>query len=119
MALKPVLIVNAHFNPPTFSILGPIKETTLTHLQQTLPTSTTTSRGVKKELPTFKHVSSPDHWTIRLDGMFCDQLGMSQLFLRLLECLEDEGGWVLKDTTGITLDDDSEGYKFFFLKKGA
>eukprot|EP00759_Apiculatamorpha_spiralis_P057061 PhF_6_TR8407/c0_g1_i1/m.13135 len=119
MALKPVLIVNAQFNPPTFSIIGPIKETTLQNLQQTLPASTTTMRGVKKEPPTFVHKPSPDHWMLRLDGQYCDQLGMSQLFLRMLECLEDEGGWVLKDTTALTLEDDSEAYKFFFLKKGA
>eukprot|EP00760_Papus_ankaliazontas_P009306 PhM_4_TR14009/c0_g1_i1/m.61703 len=117
MALKPVLIVNVHFNPPTFTIIGPIKETTLQHLQDVLPTSTTTMRGQKKTPPAFAHVAQPAHWSLRLDGQFCDQLGMSQLFLRMLECLEEEGGWVLKDTTGNTLDDDSEAYKFFFLKK--
>eukprot|EP01060_Flectonema_neradi_P033256 TRINITY_DN5522_c0_g1_i2.p1 TRINITY_DN5522_c0_g1~~TRINITY_DN5522_c0_g1_i2.p1 ORF type:complete len:125 (+),score=18.62 TRINITY_DN5522_c0_g1_i2:63-437(+) len=121
---RPNLIVNFTFNSPTVRIVGPIKESTIEKLNSCFPRVTSTAQGTKTAPPKFIHESSPPHWYIRLNGMFCDQLGQSMLCLCLLDALEEEGGWVLKDTNAITMEDTdaiqqnhNEVLKFFFVKR--
>eukprot|EP01064_Diplonema_japonicum_P000317 TRINITY_DN10216_c1_g1_i1.p1 TRINITY_DN10216_c1_g1~~TRINITY_DN10216_c1_g1_i1.p1 ORF type:complete len:125 (+),score=12.69 TRINITY_DN10216_c1_g1_i1:125-499(+) len=121
---RPNLIVNFMFNPPQVKIIGPIKETTVEKLNSLFPRMTSTAQGTKTAPPKFIHESSPPHWCVRLIGQFCDQLGQSMLCLSLLDALEEEGGWVLKDTNAITMEDTDaiqqttyEVLKFFFVKK--
>eukprot|EP00756_Hemistasia_phaeocysticola_P003391 Hpha_TRINITY_DN12221_c0_g1::TRINITY_DN12221_c0_g1_i1::g.16889::m.16889 len=120
----PNLVVNFIFNPPTIRIIGPIKETTVETLNQIFPRMTNTSPGTKKAPPKFVHESSPPHWYIQLLGQYCDQLGQSMLYLSLLDALEAEGGWMLKDCNAVTMEDTDaiqqahyECVKFFFVKK--
>eukprot|EP00659_Diplonema_papillatum_P004804 gene4804-7410_t len=102
---RPNLIVNFLFNPPTIRIVGPIKETTVEKLNQTFPRTTSTAQGTKTAPPKFVHEATPPHWFVKLTGQYCDQLGQSMLCLALLDALEEEGGWVLKDTNAITMED--------------
>lgn len=121
----PNLVVNFIFNPPTIRIIGPIKETTVEKLSQTIPCKTNTTPSTKKSSdPKFVHESSPPHWYIQLQGQYCDQLGQSMLYMALLDALEDEGGWMLKDCNAVTMEDTDaiqqahyECNKFFFVKK--
>ena len=121
---RPNLIVNFKFNPPTIQIVGPIKEATVEKLNTVFPRMTSTANGTKSPTPKFVHESTPPHWHVKLVGQFCDQLGQSMICLALLDALEEEGGWVLKDTNAITMMDTDaiqqsshEVLKFFFVKK--
>eukprot|EP01059_Diplonema_ambulator_P028678 TRINITY_DN47568_c0_g1_i1.p1 TRINITY_DN47568_c0_g1~~TRINITY_DN47568_c0_g1_i1.p1 ORF type:complete len:125 (+),score=25.86 TRINITY_DN47568_c0_g1_i1:76-450(+) len=121
---RPNLIVNFQFNPPQVKIIGPIKETTVEKLNTLFPRMTSTAQGTKTAPPKFIHEGYPPHWHVKLTGQYCDQLGQSMLCLSLLDALEEEGGWVLKDTNAITMEDTDaiqqtthEVLKFFFVKK--
>eukprot|EP01065_Artemidia_motanka_P042061 TRINITY_DN5570_c0_g1_i1.p1 TRINITY_DN5570_c0_g1~~TRINITY_DN5570_c0_g1_i1.p1 ORF type:complete len:125 (+),score=44.82 TRINITY_DN5570_c0_g1_i1:69-443(+) len=121
---QPNLVVNFHFNPPTIRLIGPIKETTVEKLNQVFPRMTSTAGIGRKAPPRFQLQSSPPHWYLELQGHFCDQLGQSMLYLALLDALEEEGGWILKDCNAITMEDTDvmqqshyESAKFFFVKK--
>eukprot|EP01063_Lacrimia_lanifica_P005782 TRINITY_DN1349_c0_g1_i1.p2 TRINITY_DN1349_c0_g1~~TRINITY_DN1349_c0_g1_i1.p2 ORF type:complete len:125 (+),score=57.02 TRINITY_DN1349_c0_g1_i1:79-453(+) len=121
---RPNLIVNFFFNPPCIRIIGPIKEGTIEKLNNLFPRMTSTASGTKTAPPKFVHEITPAHWHVKLTGQYCDQLGQSMLFLALLDALEEEGGWVLKDTNAITMVDTDaiqqahhEVLKFFFVKK--
>merc|ERR1719487_518533 len=94
-----------NFNPPTIRIIGPIKETTVEKLNNVFPKMTSTATGTKKAPPKFVHEAQPPHWYVQLVGQYCDQMGQSLLCLALLDALEEEGGWVLKDTNAITMED--------------
>merc|ERR1719352_743049 len=112
----PNLIVNFMFNPPTIRIIGPIKETTVEKLNNVFPKMTSTAAATKKAPPKFVHEAQPPHWHVRLEGQYCDQMGQSLLCLGLLDALEEEGGWVLKDTDAIQ-QAHYECLKCFFVKK--
>jgi len=121
---RPNLIVNMFFNPPTIRIIGPIKESTVEKLNTVFPRMTSTQSGTRTAGPRFVHEQNPAHWTVKLGGQYCDQLGQSMIFLALLDALEEEGGWVLKDTNAITMPDmdaiqqsHHQVLKFFFVKK--
>lgn len=117
------LIASITFNPPQVKIVGPVRETTIEKLNQVLPTHTTSTRSNRAGNPKFVYEATPAHWTVRLDGQFCDQVGMSNLFLVILDALEEEGGWKLATTHAITLPNTDclqqefyENYKFFFSR---
>ena len=117
------LIVNFTFNPPLIKVIGPIKETTIEKLNSVLPKATTSLRSARAGNPKFEYVSSTNHWSVRLDGQFCDQVGESALFLTVLDALEEEGGWKLVTTQAITQTDSEslqqpyfECAKFFFAR---
>lgn len=116
------LIINVTFNPPIIKIVGPCKETTIEKLNSILPRSTTSLRSSRAGVPKFTYSAAPhSHWTVKLDGQFCDQLGESVLFLTILDAIEEEGGWKLVTTQSITQADTEslqqeyfECHKFFF-----
>eukprot|EP00758_Cryptobia_borreli_P005062 Tbor_TRINITY_DN4719_c0_g1::TRINITY_DN4719_c0_g1_i1::g.16916::m.16916 len=118
-----ILIVNFHFNYPIIRIIGPIREQTIEKLNEILPHRTTSLRSNRSGNPKFEFVQNPAHWVVRLDNQFCDQVGMSSLFLAVLDALEEEGGWKLATTQGVTMADSEslqqdfyEAYKFFFVR---
>ena len=117
------LIVNIDFNPPHIKIVGPVRETTIEKLNTVLPAVTTSHRSSRAGAPKFTFVPQPPHWSCKLDGQFCDQVGESALFLSVLDALEEEGGWKLATTQAITMDDadtlqqeNYTAYKFFFKR---
>lgn len=123
MSTAHTLIVNFQFNPPLIRIVGPIRETTIEKLNQVLPTATTSHRSTRAGHPKFAYEATPAHWSVKLDGQFCDQVGMSALFLVVLDALESEGGWKLASTQAITQESNEglqqefvENYKFFFQR---
>jgi hypothetical protein len=117
------LIVNFHFNPPTIKIVGPIKESTIEKLNAVLPTVTTSRRGDRAGQPKFTFKPHPTHWTVTLDGQFCDQVGESRTMLAILDALEEEGTWKLATSMATTLPDTESlqqdfynAYNFFFKR---
>eukprot|EP00992_Anisonema_acinus_P000383 TRINITY_DN10135_c0_g1_i1.p1 TRINITY_DN10135_c0_g1~~TRINITY_DN10135_c0_g1_i1.p1 ORF type:complete len:119 (+),score=28.73 TRINITY_DN10135_c0_g1_i1:62-418(+) len=117
MAIPANLICNLTFNPPELVILGPIKDTTIQKLEQILPQVCTSSPG-QKTVVQFQKNESPPHWFAKLGTMFCnEEMGQSQIMLKLMDCLEDEGGWKLKGSNAINHDETKVTYKFFFVQK--
>ena len=117
------LIVNFTFNPPVIKVVGPIRDTTVEKLNQVLPVATTSTRSGRAGNPKFVYEPTPAHWSATLDGQFCDQVGMSNLFLCILDALEEEGGWKLASTHALSMpdvdclqQDHYESYKFFFAR---
>ena len=117
------LIVSFNFNHPVIKIIGPIRETTIEKLNQVLPVATTSTRSGRAGNPKFEYIPSPAHWVVGLTGQFCDQVGMSSLFLAILDALEEEGGWKLASTHALAFPDVDalqqdyyENYKFFFTR---
>jgi len=88
-----------------------------------LPAATTSTRSHRAGNPKFVHESTRNFWRVQLDGQFCDQVGISHLFLLVLDALEEEGGWNLVATQAITVENQGalqqdciEEYKFFFSR---
>jgi hypothetical protein len=44
-------------------------------------------------------------------------MGQTQIMLKVMDCLEDEGGWKLKGSNAINHDETKVTYKFFFTQK--
>lgn len=117
------LVVNFKFNSPEIRIVGPIRENTVEKLNQVLPVSTTSTRSTRAGQPKFQYLSNPNHWYAKLDGQFCDQVGVCSLFMQMLDALEEEGGWKLASTHALTCENEGaiqqecvEQYKFFFTR---
>lgn len=117
------LVINMSYNPPTIDIMGPIKESTIDHLNEVIPTSTSSTRSIRSDPPKFEYLANPDHWHIKLDGQFCDVDGISRMIVLLLDALEEEGDWTLVSSQASSERNDSpiqqqfvENYKLFFLK---
>eukprot|EP00331_Platyophrya_macrostoma_P035564 CAMPEP_0176438156 /NCGR_PEP_ID=MMETSP0127-20121128/19106_1 /TAXON_ID=938130 /ORGANISM="Platyophrya macrostoma, Strain WH" /LENGTH=124 /DNA_ID=CAMNT_0017822033 /DNA_START=44 /DNA_END=418 /DNA_ORIENTATION=+ len=118
------LIVNFSFNFPEISIVGPIRENTIEKLNQVLPVSTTSTRSARAGNPKFAKLTAPHaHWSVKLDGQYCDQVGICNLFMQVLDALEEEGGWKLASTHALTFENQGaiqqesvEQYKFFFSR---
>ena len=117
------LVVNFTFNPPVIKVTGPVKESTIERLNAVLPTVTTSRRGDRAGQPKFVFKPAPTHWTVTLDGQFCDQIGESRVMLAILDSLEEEGVWKLASTQATTLPDNeslqqqfSNAYCFFFKR---
>eukprot|EP01061_Rhynchopus_euleeides_P027604 TRINITY_DN44887_c0_g1_i1.p1 TRINITY_DN44887_c0_g1~~TRINITY_DN44887_c0_g1_i1.p1 ORF type:complete len:124 (+),score=34.41 TRINITY_DN44887_c0_g1_i1:98-469(+) len=116
----PNLVVMMSFNPPVITIIGPIKEKTVEHLNVLLPSVCTTSKDGRKPLPKFQKKVSPGaesgFWHVELRGQYCDQVGTSFLFSALFDSLDEEGRWRLNDTNAVSTPE-GETYKFFFVKR--
>lgn len=117
------LIINLSFNCPEISIMGPIQESTIDHLNEVLPNSTNSTRSIRTESPKFQFLSNPDHWHIKLDGQFCSTTGVSLLMVILLDALEKEGDWTLVSSqasseysNGASQQEFVEHYKLVFIK---
>eukprot|EP00744_Colponema_vietnamica_P009077 GILI01012925.1.p1 GENE.GILI01012925.1~~GILI01012925.1.p1 ORF type:complete len:135 (+),score=29.70 GILI01012925.1:36-407(+) len=117
------LIVNFTFNSPVIRIIGPVREQTVEKLNSVIAQRTTSLRSSRAGQPKFEHKENPSHWVVHLDGQYCDQVGMSQLFLSVCDALEEEGGWKLASTQSATMknedssqQDHMEAYKFFFVR---
>ncbi|CAJ1007470.1 hypothetical protein Q4I28_002783 [Leishmania naiffi] len=110
------LVVSITCNPPVISIFGPIKESTIDRLNETIPNScSTTNTGntpfalVRKE--------DPPRWFGELRTQFAtEDIGTSTLFVAVLDVLEEEGAWKLRDSTSMNHDNGKVTYKFFFVR---
>ncbi|KAG5495024.1 hypothetical protein JKF63_02076 [Porcisia hertigi] len=117
------LIVTMSFNSPEIKIIGPVLESTIERLNEVLPVSTTSTRSIRSSQPKFEYLSNPDHWSIKLNGQFCDNEGVSRLMIVLLDALEEDGGWKLVSSQasstrggGALQQDFLEHYRLFFSK---
>uniref|UniRef100_A0A7S4D0C5 Uncharacterized protein n=1 Tax=Eutreptiella gymnastica TaxID=73025 RepID=A0A7S4D0C5_9EUGL len=112
------LIVNITFNPPEIQICGPIKDTTISKLQQVIPQLCTSSPGLKSGIVFTRH-ENPPHWEGKLPSQYCNEdMGQSQIMLAIMDALEDEADWKLKGSNGLNHDGDTKvTYKFFFVQK--
>ena len=120
------LVVNYSFNSPEVRIIGPIRENTIEKLNSVLVTATTSTRSARAGLPKFQHITNnnaPHHFYVKLDGQFCDQVGICSLFMKMFDALEEEGGWKLASTHSLTCENQGamqqdcvEEYKFFFTR---
>jgi hypothetical protein len=99
------LIVNFTFNPPTIKVLGPVKDSTIEKLNAVLPSVTTSRRGDRGDVPKFTLKAAPGHWSVTLNGQYCDLVGESRVTLAILDALEEEGTWKLATTHALTLPD--------------
>ena len=117
------LVVNFTFNCPTIKVIGPVKDSTIEKLNSVLPSVTTSRRSERAGHPKFTLKSSPQHWTVTLDGQFCDQIGESRIMLAILDALEEEGTWKLATSHATTLPDtealqqNSYNTYYFFFKR--
>ncbi|EPY30994.1 hypothetical protein STCU_00939 [Strigomonas culicis] len=110
------LIVNVTCNPPVISIFGPIKEKTIDHLNEVLPSSCSTTNTGKVPFVLMRK-DEPPHWYGELKTQFASsEIGTSHLFVSLFNALEDEGSWKLRGSTAITHDGDKCTYRFFFVR---
>ena len=111
------LIVNITVNPPAICIIGPIKETTVAKLNEVMPLACTTTPGTKATF-VFEKKNEPPHYYGSLTGSYANEdVGQTQLFLAVLDCLEEEGGWKLKASNATNHDVTKTTYKFFFMRK--
>lgn len=117
MAVAPALIVSMVFDPPRISIVGPVQESTIMKLNELLPNLTTISSAGRRAPPSFKRVEAQiPTWDVELRNLLSDEVSKLAIMVAVLDCLEDEGGWSMRDTHALTHDYD-EAYKFFFTKK--
>ncbi|CAD2217802.1 hypothetical protein AGDE_00111 [Angomonas deanei] len=121
--MEKTLIVNLTFNCPEISIVGPIKESTIDVLNELIPYSTTSAFCSNPTKAKFRHVKNPSHWSIKLDGQFCDSEGISRLMVILMDALDEEGGWTLVSSqsynvrSSVPLQQNYvENHKMIFLK---
>jgi len=110
------LIINITYNPPFISIIGPIKENTVQKLNSVLPTMCTTTHTAKVKFA-LQRVDNPPHWYGELRTHFAnEEVGQAQMFVTIMDALEEEGGWKLKGSNAINHDVDKVTYKFIFVR---
>ena len=141
------LLLVLSFNPPEVSVSGPVKETTMDHLTSILPQAftTATSKALfgKVTPPCFVQRAVGDegwgalgggkgggfgvgktYWHLRADAQFCDDLSQAYICVLILDALETEGRWILRDTNATYLQQSQEKadgskvyYKYFFTHR--
>ena len=117
MAVAPVLVVSFVFDPPTISLVGQLQENTVAKLNELIPNLTSISAQGRRKPPTFEPKEEPiKHWTVQLRNLVTDEVSRLAIMVAVLDALENEGGWSMRDTHGITHDDEEE-YTMFFTKK--
>ena len=116
MSKEQSLIINVTCNPPTFSIVGPIKENTVQKLNSVLPTVCTTTNTAKTQFQLVRKENPPHYWGELRTHFINEEVGQAQIFVSLLDALEDEGGWKLKGSNATNHDVDKVTYKFFFVR---
>ncbi|KAF8282481.1 hypothetical protein C3747_226g19c [Trypanosoma cruzi] len=110
------LIINVTCNPPVISILGPVKESTIEKLNDVLPGACTTTNTGKVHFA-FVRKEEPPHWYGELQTHFASEdIGQSQLFVSLLDAVEEEGMWKLCGSNANVHDYDKATHKFFFVR---
>ncbi|AAZ11973.1 paraflagellar rod component, putative [Trypanosoma equiperdum] len=113
----PNLVVTATFSPPAFSIVGsPLREDTIKHMEERIPTVLSTALSRSREPSYFVHSKNPESWKMELSQHFCDELHRAAVSLVIIECLDAEG-WVLR--TSSSSQDTNEGkccIKFYFTR---
>eukprot|EP01063_Lacrimia_lanifica_P023997 TRINITY_DN3193_c0_g2_i3.p1 TRINITY_DN3193_c0_g2~~TRINITY_DN3193_c0_g2_i3.p1 ORF type:complete len:569 (+),score=208.34 TRINITY_DN3193_c0_g2_i3:50-1756(+) len=140
---SPTLFIVTTFNPPEVFIYGPVREGTIDVLNVNIPAafSTATSKvmfgrqvppifvkkSVKDEALNYTGVHNDfgvggHYWHLAAHSQFCDEVGQSYLASIILDTLEKEARWVLRDTnaTYLPLSGDSGQkvhYKYFFQKR--
>ncbi|KAJ9468310.1 hypothetical protein DIPPA_29994 [Diplonema papillatum] len=138
---SPSLAVVLSFNPPEMAIIGPVREQTVDALAAQLPAvfSTASGRALTSRAPPQRFVRTgcrpgglaglagseraEEYWHYRANAHFADELAQAFVASLLLDVLEKEGGWVLRDTNAAHVAS-GEGEtkvhaKFFFTKKTA
>ena len=118
MAVPPALVVTLTFDPPKVTIVGPIRQTTIAKLNATLPFLTRNVGSIRRDPPVFTtdQRRALNNWTLELKTQVTDEPSRIAFTLALLESLEEEGGWKMRDTHAGT-DDFTETYTMFFTNK--
>lgn len=117
MAVAPAVIVAFVFNPPQISITGPVQDSTIAKLNLLLPTLTSNSCQGRRKPESFQLTEAPvRQWTVEYRALVCDDIAELSVMLAVLDALEDEGGWSMRDTHAANHDVQSE-YMFFFTRK--
>ena len=92
MSIPANLIVNITFNPPLVRIIGPVKDTTISKMEQVIPQVCTSAPGQKSQI---MFVKSESHWEGELPSQYCnEEMGQSQVMLCILDALEDEASMI-------------------------
>ncbi|ORC92762.1 putative mitochondrial paraflagellar rod component, putative (PFC16) [Trypanosoma theileri] len=114
--MEKILIINVTCNPPSISIIGPVKESTIEKLNEVLPGSCTTTNTGKVPFG-FVRREEPPHWYGELHTQFASEdIGQSQLFIALLDAIEEEGGWRLCGCNALNHDFEKVTHKLFFVR---
>ncbi|KAG5508121.1 hypothetical protein GH5_07180 [Leishmania sp. Ghana 2012 LV757] len=109
------LIVNITCNPPVISVFGPVKESTIDRLNETIPNSCSTTNTGKVPFALVRK-ENPPHWFGGLRTQFASEdIGASMLFISILDALEEEGTWKLRGSSSMNHDGKAT-YKFFFVR---
>lgn len=117
MAVPPALIVSMTFNPPDVSIVGPIAESTILKLNELLPQLSSLSPLGRKVTPLFEFHEKPlPHWTLYMKHLVFDEKCQMAAMLTILDCIEHEGCWSMRNSHANAFSD-MDTYKFFFTKK--
>jgi hypothetical protein len=117
MAVPPGLVVNFSFNPPVISIAGPVQESTIAKLNELLPRLATNSVRGRRSPPRFTAQTEPaPHVLLDMGTLVADETAQMLMMLSLLDCLEDEGGWGMRDSHAAAYDYQNH-YTFMFTKK--
>lgn len=117
MAVAPALVVTFTFNPPVVNITGPIAESSVAKLSEQLPRLTTNNVRGRRSPPKFEFSPEPaPHWTLEMPTLVSDELSQLSIILAVLDCLEDEGGWSMRDTHANS-QDYQDSFTFLFTKK--
>lgn len=117
MAVPPALVVNFSFNPPLVSIAGPVKESTISKLSELLPQLSTNSCHGRRSPPVFvPHDIPVRHYILDMASLMSNEPSKMAMMLAVLDCLEDEGCWTMRDCHA-TLYDYVEHHTFFFTMK--
>ena len=117
MAVAPALVVNLSFNPPVVSLSGPVAESTVAKLGEQLPRLTTNSVRGRRSPPTFQFKTEPHpHWVLEMPTLFSDELSQMAIFVAVLDVLEDEGGWSMRDCHAVN-SDYVDNHTLLFTKK--
>ena len=116
MAVPPVLIVSLEFDPPAIHFVGAVQPATLLKLNDLIPKLTSVGNS-RHAAPQFVSYTTPlpRHFLEVRHQMTTEPTRMAMI-LAVLECLEDEGGWTMRDTHASLAVDSIECHKFFFTK---
>eukprot|EP00758_Cryptobia_borreli_P001456 Tbor_TRINITY_DN2258_c0_g1::TRINITY_DN2258_c0_g1_i1::g.2802::m.2802 len=100
MAVPPVLVVTFVFDPPKVIIVGPIANDTIHKLEEMLPLLSHNTGSLRRPPSTFvcDNTLVLRNWSIELIGHVTDEVSRIMIFLAVLECLEEEEGWLMRDT---------------------
>lgn len=117
MAVAPVLVVSFVFDPPQIAVVGQLQESTIAKLNDILPNLASINCHGRRKVEQFQVSESPlKHWTVQFRTLVTEEPARIAIMLAVLDALDNEGGWTMRDSTGITHDDEEE-YHMFFTKK--